>query len=328
MPRKHPMPVRERLICRRLREFRISLGLNMEQFCKSAGLARTAYASYEYAASQLNYSAAWRILNAWPELNPQWLAGEDYVPMRDLWFVDYPAPEEVGAGPRAAFSLVYEWHLKRMLLLSRSGILVDGKMPIFRVSRDAGGRVIGREKFARIIGEWIAQQPDSKFIEFLDALLQRGSGLLKEFPRDKDNEAINQRRTEMHAFEAKRRFALLNQGLSTAENSKKRLLTEITPERNVSGMTEIALLLQRLKRALVGVKKGDLARSLKVPLPRVSEWLSGRVMPSGETALRLLEWVKKREESLQETPGSATNVAKGKTQVRSYEKAKSGPIKR
>ena len=110
---------------------------------------------------------------------------------------------------------------------------------------------------------------------------------------------------------------------------ENKVLTEITPERNVAGMTEIALLLQRLKRALEGVRKGDLARSLKVPLPRVSEWLSGRVMPSGETALRLLHWVEQREQKLN-APGGAINTTKGKTQLRSskaYEKTKSNPRK-
>jgi DNA-binding transcriptional regulator YiaG len=98
---------------------------------------------------------------------------------------------------------------------------------------------------------------------------------------------------------------------SKLQNQKRKLLTEVTPERNLAGMTEIAFLLQRLKRALEGVKKGDLARSLKVPLPRVSEWLSGRVMPSGETALRLLHWVEQRERK-QNTLGSVTSTAKGK----------------
>jgi DNA-binding transcriptional regulator YiaG len=115
--------------------------------------------------------------------------------------------------------------------------------------------------------------------------------------------------------------AAMRRDLKLPNPEENKVLTEVTPERNLAGMTEIAFLLQRLKRALEGVRKGDLARSLKVPLPRVSEWLSGRVMPSGETALRLLQWVEQRERK-PNAPDSATNAVKGKATRRKvvYEK--------
>ncbi len=43
--------------------------------------------------------------------------------------------------------------------------------------------------------------------------------------------------------------------------------------------------------------KAKLAADLKVPQARVSEWLSGKHDPSGETTLRLLQWVEQRERS-------------------------------
>jgi len=316
VPRKNPMPVRERLICRRLREFRISLGLSQEDFCKSTGLVRTAYASYEYETSQLNYPAAWQILNTWPELNPQWLAGEDWAPMREWWFVDYETPEDTGLGPRAAFSLVYDWRMKSLLIGSRSGWTVDGKMPVLRVSPDARGRVIGRDKFARILGDWLAHQPDSKVVEFLDALLQRGSELLKEFPRDKDEASVKRRVAEMYVFEAKRRLALLNQDLSTAAKSQKDLLTHVTASGNVCPVkSTMADLLDRLNKATSqrGMKS-KLAKVMDVPLSNVSQWLSGERTPGGETTLRLLHWVEQHERQ-QNALGSADNTAKGKTQA-------------
>ena len=55
MPRQNPMPEQERVICRRLRQFRLSLGLSQTDFCELAGLSRTAYAGYEYETSQLNH---------------------------------------------------------------------------------------------------------------------------------------------------------------------------------------------------------------------------------------------------------------------------------
>lgn len=324
MPRKHPVPDEELAICRRLRQFRAYTGLSRASFSTYVGLDQWAYASYEYGRVQLNYPAAWRILTSFRWLNPIWLAeGEDHGIMLDLYFVSYPAPETTGFGPLTLFSRIYETSLKTSLLLSRSAWVDSNKpFPLFRVGGGIMGRLEGRKIFSDILSQWLASQPDTAINGFLNDILNRCSQALPAHPRDQDQAAINRRLGEMLGKEATMRIAL-------AKDSYDSELTKVTPQRNVPGMTEIALLLQRLKRALVGVKKGDLARSLKVPLPRVSEWLSGRVMPSGETALRLLEWVKKREEPLQETPGSATNAAKGKTQVRSYEKkAKSGPIKR
>lgn len=62
-------------------------------------------------------------------------------------------------------------------------------------------------------------------------------------------------------------------------------------------------------------RPASLARDLNVPQARVSEWLSGKKKPSGETTLRLLHWVEQQERK-PETPGSAMNTAKGRTRVR------------
>jgi transcriptional regulator with XRE-family HTH domain len=79
-------------------------------------------------------------------------------------------------------------------------------------------------------------------------------------------------------------------------------------------------------------RKGGMARLAKdihVQQARVSEWLSGKKVPGGETTFRLLQWVEQQERQ-QNTLGSAINTAKGKTQVRSstvYEKTKPSPQK-
>jgi transcriptional regulator with XRE-family HTH domain len=67
--------------------------------------------------------------------------------------------------------------------------------------------------------------------------------------------------------------------------------------------------------------KTKLADFLGAPLASVSRWLSGEREPGGETTLKMLHWV--QEQGRQpNAPGSATNIAKGKTQVRKsvYEK--------
>lgn len=43
-------------------------------------------------------------------------------------------------------------------------------------------------------------------------------------------------------------------------------------------------------------KRAELARFVGVPLPRVSEWLSGRVRPGGEATLAILAWWQSQEE--------------------------------
>lgn len=73
--------------------------------------------------------------------------------------------------------------------------------------------------------------------------------------------------------------------------------------------------------------KGALAKWLKVPPPRVSEWLNGVYQPSAETTLRLLEWVT-AQEAKQKTLGSVHSTAKGKqTRIRKtkYVKPNSSP---
>ena len=310
------MPVRERAICRRLRQFRLWTSFSQAEFCGLLGLNPRAYASYEYARSQLNYPAAWSILKSFHLLNAIWLAEGDGE-MLEVRMFSYPTPEETGFGPRAPFSDVYHTLLRQPLLAAETAHLIEPlkRFSLFTVPPDVWGRLFGKEKFGDILSGWLATLPDAKVNDFLNDVFRRAAQVAARYPRDDDEAAIQRRLDEMYRIEEKRRFP------SSPPDEQRKVLTEITPERNIAGMTEIALLLQRLKRALEGVRKGDLARSLKVPLPRVSEWLSGRVMPSGETALRLLHWVEQRERE-QNAPGGAINTTKGKTQVRKsgYEK--------
>ena len=60
-------------------------------------------------------------------------------------------------------------------------------------------------------------------------------------------------------------------------------------------------------------KKSDLARFLRVPLKRVSEWISGDRNPSGETTLQMLEWVAAEEAQQNKSSGSAQTPPEPKT---------------
>jgi transcriptional regulator with XRE-family HTH domain len=46
-------------------------------------------------------------------------------------------------------------------------------------------------------------------------------------------------------------------------------------------------------------KKSQLAKHMRVPLSNVSQWLSGKREPGGETTLKLLKWVEEQERSNQ-----------------------------
>ena len=59
---------------------------------------------------------------------------------------------------------------------------------------------------------------------------------------------------------------------------------------------ELAKLIQRLKQfTKQRGQKAELAHFLSVHQARISEWLSGKKEPGGETTLRLLNWVERKE---------------------------------
>jgi transcriptional regulator with XRE-family HTH domain len=84
-------------------------------------------------------------------------------------------------------------------------------------------------------------------------------------------------------------------------------LTAITGYRNSSGVRNpLGAMISRLKLATEARgKKAELATYMGVPLPRISEWLSGRIEPGGAATLRLLQWVEQQEAKQTKSSGSA-----------------------
>ena len=286
---------REKIIGARLRAFRETLQIPRAKFAVAIGFGSERIASIEAGRAPLRYEVFQAVSHRY-QLSPYWLAEGVGSPKHGGAFDETPLAKEVH--PRSLFSEAY--------------------------AKFIGGDLTQLQ--TQTSKQWQELRLNlSKVDAFLE--LTMGDDLVRERYKPavvRQIKALESLLTKMRADIRFRRAVR-----SKLQKTEKRVLTEVTPERNVAGMTEIALLLQRLKRALVGVKKGDLARSLKVPLPRVSEWLSGRVMPSGETALRLLHWVERREQK-PNAPGGNINTTKGKTQLRSskvYEKTKSNPRK-
>jgi DNA-binding transcriptional regulator YiaG len=264
---------------------------------------RDAVVRIELGRAPLKYKAARAIIH-FLEGNPFWVATG-----RGSSRPSFPLPlaSDLGIDDNMNFSEVFDAHLSKYLgSASQSGITGESESST-QISLSASIRhdLIG--VLTERLKHWFRRVPDASLVEFMQSLVKLGDLLSARFGYD-DWKVELIRRGHMDALDS---TVTPPHGGGGPKQAKNNLLTEVTPERNLAGMTEIAFLLQRLKRALEGVKKGDLARSLKVPLPRVSEWLSGRVMPSGETALRLLHWVEQREQK-PNAPSGAINTTKGK----------------
>jgi DNA-binding transcriptional regulator YiaG len=233
---------------------------------------------------------------------------------------DLPIPSATGLPQRALLSDV----ARRFHSSKRPALRAIG--PEFEPRTEAGDELLRRGLFADSlkmrVDRWIAELPDGSVASFREWLYKAVQAFMAALPKESDS-VIGRRMDQLMWHRI--RMANARRTLVVKDFHRKPL-THVTSARNMAGVTEIAFLLQRLKRALEGVRKGDLARSLKVPLPRVSEWLSGRVMPSGETTLRLLHWVEQQERQPKESPGRVSARPEPKTQPRksSYEKPKPG----
>ena len=75
------------------------------------------------------------------------------------------------------------------------------------------------------------------------------------------------------------------------------MLTDVPSIGNVEGVkAKLPTLLKRLNEATrERGTKTELAKFMGVPLSKVSQWLSGKYEPSGETTLQLLHWVEQQE---------------------------------
>ena len=185
VPRKRPMPPEERAVCARLLLFRKTTWLSRAAFARTVGMDRFLLASYEAARSQLNYPAAFQILWRFPLLNPAWLAGEEGAMMNLESYITYPSPAEIEYGPRTPFSLVYSVVLKPKILASRTAWLTDAhpKVPLFKLSRDAAGRLRAEDLMRLRLRRWLAYLPDEKLNDYLGKLNDTAEDLLEKYPK-------------------------------------------------------------------------------------------------------------------------------------------------
>ena len=115
------------------------------------------------------------------------------------------------------------------------------------------------------------------------------------------------------------------------KKSSTQVLTAVRGYANLATMTSpLANLIDRLKTATATKgMKAELADFLHVPRSCVSDWLSARRQPGGETTLKLLHWVEQQEAQQKQSPGSVQPPPGRKTQskVPNEKKPKSSPLK-
>jgi transcriptional regulator with XRE-family HTH domain len=351
------LPDKERAVCARLREVRQHLRLTQTEFAVQIGISRERLASYEDARAPVRADVALRACHQFV-VSEKWLAkGFGFAKSRPVPFAALQArlsmdlmrefqPDQFKA--RQSYCAAYEAFFGARYEQLDESMKNRGLFPLPRIVWDVGDDAMAfKNALAFFVDIWSSMLDGDEQKRLLAAIMKASTIEYRELSAQVDSKGqLTEFEKTLLAIE-RGKFGDDEAGddwfwgykvvpaapgemvplPSGVKDSQKEVLRRVTPARNMAGMTEIAFLLQRLKRALEGVRKGDLARSLKVPLPRVSEWLSGRVMPSGETALRLLRWVEQREQKLNAL-GGAINTTKGKTQLRSskvYEKTKSNP---
>lgn len=286
------MAEREQTICLRLKQFRLAKTFSQLEFAKISGISPAAYIGYEYARAQLNYPAAWRILKAFPSLNPAWLAGEN-APREEIPLAVYPTPAETGLGPRTAFSVVYDKLLKQIILNSRPHLGANLSNP-FLVTTDAAGRIAAGKAFGELVKNCLGKMPDQKVNGFLNALHDAALKELTQRSDQHDPKAVGQRQREM--LEIEKRQLLAYFGNAPADDLKKEFDTISKLGNNPAVKAKLPALIKRLNEATKdrGTKTA-LAKFIGVSLPKISQWLSGEHEPGGETTLRLLQWVEQQE---------------------------------
>jgi DNA-binding transcriptional regulator YiaG len=289
--------------------------LSQPEFAVILGVTRNGVANIEYGLSPLRYQEARRALDAAgahgdPEpgvlpFNPLWLAGMTDWPVQLSWPMLLPDPVAIGLSPPFRFS---EFVSKNLPLLQS-------------FTADSAGHVRLPESWlVPYLQHWIVRQTFADRAEkaafaLMDILAQSALVLAPT--------SASARRVFQQFKQTSKGAAFLEvekwtrNGQNTPKESSIQELTCTSLKSRTSSVKIRTLndLLESL-RSLTSNPGGPaaLAKVLNVPQARVSEWLSGKKKPGGETTLRLLQWVELQDRQ-PNTLSGATNTAKGKTQV-------------
>jgi transcriptional regulator with XRE-family HTH domain len=302
---------RERAICARVLEVRRAKGWSQSQLAHVLEISLNQLASIEYGRTPLRYGTADRFCRV-VMLSQRWLAeGKD--PRDEFIFVATQLQDRI---PQALlFSQAYDHFLKREMdaFFSKWKDISERAKTVSQIEelRELMPPIVGtvgpRNAF-NITSAWLADAIQSTPDYLLQDLASAIGSTIRHFKTKHVKELADYEKREKE-LGAK----------------KKRLLTSITPQGNDRGVSFADLIRRLRKAAMAHGKKAQLASFMRVEMPRVSEWLSGRKEPGGKNTLRLLQWLATQEEQTKNS-GSAINTAGAKSRVRPYEnKPKSTP---
>ena len=329
MSGKNPLPDTELAICRRLRLYRQRCGLPRRLFARELAVDSSVIIRIELGRMPLRYGIASRATQVF-SINPLWLATGDGT---IIISIPLPSPEEISVDERELFSAVFSEKLSQSI---KSKLAEIEASPAHKYGRnehptDPKGRLVAEEFLLSNLREWLINVRSARFNDLINAIRYAAMPFVDGWETKTDSLAVIEKRRAAIAVE-RAKLAANRAYLAAipAKNINTKMLTDAETQGKLSHVnSQLENLLSTLKRLTKeSGKKTELADFLGAPLASVSRWLSGEREPGGETTLQMLHWVEQQERQ-QNTPGSADNTAKGKTQIRKscYEKTKPSPLK-
>jgi transcriptional regulator with XRE-family HTH domain len=338
MPRKHPVSAIDLAIANRLEFIRLDRHFSRGELAARARIAPGIIARVELGRMALRYLDAKKLLRGLSAggpirtdlrpVSPLWLAeGKDPIDVN--WPLILPDNHHLGAAPSASFSSVISAH--RALL--------------YALINDPTTALLPESWLAPYLSHWenfrlhaitfggVASLLERLFlssVEKLDPKSTQAAILLADYRAALAEIAFLQswkaKKTNLGLawFDAER-----DRGGNPEEKEiSQQVLTVVSGHANLPDVkSPLAQLLERLNQATaVKGRKAELAKHLNAPRPCVSDWLSGKREPSGETTLRLLQWVEQQERQQNKSADSVSAPPAPKTQskVPNEKKPKSG----
>ena len=277
----------ERRISARFIELRQLRHQSQRNLANAIGLTRTQLQSIERGRSALRYIHATRALGAdafaaerWPGIppfNPLWLYGLSDWPIAATWPILLPDPVSIGLGLNLRFSDFVNTNMP-MLQAFASETPENARLPESWLEPYA----IHWRQYHGMAG--LASSADSTLLAII------GPSAAKLSPTSTTAQRVLQ--TLKNHTQGMEWIDDLNQ-----QESVKHVLTDIVCQDNINPMQDqMQKLRDRLTMATaIRGQKAALSKWLGVSMSSVSTWLAGTKEPSGETTLRLLQWVEQQK---------------------------------
>lgn len=277
MPRKNPMPQREREICARLRAFRELKKIPRSTFAKEIGLDQFRLASYELGRAPLRYGLAHLLCSKF-NINQRWLAtGEG-------WHGNYyPIDHDPSRNKNGLFSEVYDAFLAARIKEFDRGMeaLAEGQE-----ASVVGGAPSNLIKTPAEAASW--------YVRFLMPYLV--GDLPLELVENYIQSMVEAHRTFLAANEE--RLEELNSA-TTVNTALSECKPTVDNAKSVNTMARVSSDIPTWKQIVAALKrltdspgaKAQLAADLKTSRQNVNKWLSGAGAPSAELTLEVFRWV-------------------------------------